>query len=48
MKKQKRPRNTIVVAMILHCKGGFMKHRNTPRGGSRNKQKDIIKELWTY
>jgi len=34
----------IVVAMLLHCKGGFMKDKRLPKGGAKNKQREYLNE----
>ena len=39
-KKPRAPRGQEALAAILHCKGGAMKHRLTPRGGSQPKRHD--------
>ena len=35
----------IVVAMLLHCKGGFMKDKRKGRGGAKNKQLEYLLEI---
>lgn len=43
-RKAKKPRNEVAYAMILTRRGGAMKHRCEPRGGSRNVQKEYMSQ----
>lgn len=44
-KKKKAPRNPLVEPMIKrHPRADKMKDKRTPKGGQRNKQKDILEE----
>lgn len=44
-RKPKKPRDLVVLGMILTRKGGFMRDRREPRRGARNKQRDILDSL---
>ena len=44
-RKQKKPRSIIVLEMILNTKGGPHKDKRKGRGGAKNKQKEILKEV---
>lgn len=41
-RKMKKPRNMVVLGMILACKGKVMKDRRAPRGGARNEQREYL------
>lgn len=41
-RKPKKPRNVVVMGMILTRKGCFMRDRRAPRGGARNEQRDYF------
>jgi len=44
-KKKKAPRNPLVKPMReRHPRADKMKDKRTPRGGQRNKQKDILED----
>ena len=45
-KKKKSPRNPLVKPMRdRHPRSSPMKDRRTPKGGQRNKQKDILEDV---
>ena len=41
-RKPKKARDLNAMAMVLNCKGGPMKHRCAPRGGAKNRQREIL------
>ena len=41
-RKPKKPRNIVVLGMILTRKGGFMRDRRAPRKGSRNEHREFL------
>ena len=47
MAKYTNKRSGVAVA-AQHRNGGYMKHRNQPRGGARNLQADLLDEYEDY
>lgn len=45
-RKQKKARSTIVLQMLLNCKGGPMKDRREKRKNSKNRQEDYNNDDW--
>lgn len=43
-RKQKKPRNVVVLGMILTRKGGFMKDRREARKGARNEHRELLEQ----
>ena len=41
-RKQKKPRNLVVLGMILTRKGGYMKDRREKRKGAHNEQQELL------
>ena len=43
-RKAKKPRNMVVLGMLLTCKGGAFHDKRQERGGSKNKQVRYLNE----
>ncbi len=41
-RKMKKPRNMVVLGMLLTCKAKVMKDRREPRGGAKNEQRELL------
>lgn len=44
-RKPKKPRSLVVLGMILTRKAGKIKDRRRDRGGSRNKQREMLADV---
>lgn len=44
-KKQRKPRNMIVVGMILACKSEHFHDRRQERGGAKNRQREYRNQI---
>ena len=44
MKKKNKPRNGLVILMIVRCKAGKMKNKKNKRKNGKNKQAEYLNE----
>jgi len=44
-RKMKKPRNMVVLGMLLTCKKQVMKDRREERGGARNEQREFLNDV---